>query len=74
MNSKELNAAKVLYESIDHDVEQMENDLNCGYLSVNVGRDKQTYVWYFDEISNNIAINVETLQFVDEEFIEDNFC
>ena len=60
------NIAK-LYDYIGHDLENVPEDMDKGYLTIDTGRDGYEYYWYADE-KYNVAINRKTGRMVTEEF------
>lgn len=71
MNSV-LAAIEKIYEEIpgEHDV---LNDINHDYLTENTCRNGRNVLWYIDE-ANNIAIYIDTREFLTEEEIEKELC
>ena len=51
---------KYLYDEISYsyDKEDILEDIKHDYLTLNIGRDNETYIWYMDE-NKSIAINVK---------------
>lgn len=63
------------YLSMETSTENIQRDMQYGYLTENTGRDGDDYWWYFDEPKGeNVAVNARTLDIVsDEDEIKDLF-
>lgn len=63
-----------LYDYLDLDITGLDSHMKSGHLTENIGRDGESYFWYFDGRSN-AAINISTGEIVtDESRIEELFC
>lgn len=66
-----LVALKKLYEEIGF--ENVLSDIENDYLTENSCRNGRDVLWYMDE-NNNVAIYIDTLEFLTEEEIEKELC
>ena len=56
------------YLSMETSTENIQRDMQYGYLTENTGRDGDDYWWYFDEPKGeNVAVNTRTLDIVSDE-------
>ena len=56
------------YLSMETSTENIQRDMQYGYLTENTGRDGDDYWWYFDEPKGeNVAVNTRTLNIVSDE-------
>lgn len=56
------------YLSMETSTENIQRDMQYGYLTENTGRDGDEYWWYFDEPKGeNVAVNTRTLDIVSDE-------
>lgn len=69
MTNRELAAAILLYDDLSMDSENIAEDYEHDYLTLNTGRDGRIYAWYIDEVRDG-AICVDDLKILDEEEIE----
>lgn len=68
-----LAAIKKLYEEIGFEDVDVLSDIEHDYLTENTCRNGRDVLWYIDE-ANNIAIYIDTLEFLTEEEIEKELC
>lgn len=71
-NSSVLIAMVALYEELGYG-DYILGDIRCDYLSENIGRSGRLVLWYNDN-NSEAAIYVDTLEFLSEEEIEEEFC
>ena len=66
LNEKEIEACKKLLDYIGYntDDETIKQNLSS-YLTINVGKDKKTYAYYFDE-NHELICDVDTLVIIDD--------
>ena len=56
------------YLSMETSTENIQREMQYGYLTENTGRDGDDYWWYFDEPKGeNVAVNTRTLNIVSDE-------
>lgn len=75
-NEAEIKAMKMALDTvgIEPTDENMINNEKVDLLTINEGRDGNTYAWYMDE-NNSVIVNVDTMEISDdEELIENLFC
>lgn len=68
-----LAALKKLYDEIGFDEPHIYDDIENDYVTENKCRNGREVLWYTDE-SHNIAIYIDTLEFLSEEEIDEQLC
>lgn len=71
---KDIEFIEKLYNYIERDLENVNADMSCDFLTENFGRDGNDYYWYFDG-DTDVAINEKDGTIIDnEKTIEELFC
>lgn len=74
-NNMSSEAIAIIYNiiGIKPDKNQIEQDQEHDYLTVNIARNGKNVIWYLDE-NYNVAVYTDTLEQLSENEIEEQLC